>query len=81
MRAVAEQVWGVIGLDKCFVRKMGFSYYVDLHIVVDGRMTVREGHGIAHAVEDRVLAALPQVSEVLVHVEPEEELTIKHGRS
>ena len=81
VRAVAEQVGGVIGLDKCFVRKMGFSYYVDLHIVVDGRMTVRQGHGIAHAVEDRVLAALPQVSEVLVHVKPEEELTIKHGRS
>ena len=78
VRAVAERVDGVIGLDKCFVRKMGFSYYVDLHIVVDGRMTVREGHHIAHAVEDKVLAALPQISEVLVHVEPEEELTLKH---
>ena len=78
VRAVAGRVDGVIGLDKCLVRKMGFSYYIDLHIVVDGRMTVREGHHIAHAVENRVLAALPQISEVLVHVEPEEELTLKH---
>ena len=75
VREVAAQVAGVVGLDKCFVRKMGFSYYVDLHIVVDGRMTVREGHPIAHSVEDKVLASLSQISEVLVHVEPEEELT------
>lgn len=78
VRTVAGHVEGVIGLDKCFVRKMGLSYYVDLHIVVDGRMTVREGHRIAHAVEDKVLASLPQISEVLVHVEPEEELAMKH---
>ena len=35
---------------------------------------MREGHRIAHQVEDEVLKALPEVSEVLVHVEPEEEL-------
>ena len=77
VRKIAGQVPGVTGLDKCFVRKMGFSYYVDLHIVVDGQMPVREGHRIAHKVEDKVLASLPQISEVLVHVEPEEELTLK----
>ena len=40
---------------------------------------MREGHRIAHEVEDRVLRALPRVSEVLVHVEPEEELTTRRG--
>jgi cation diffusion facilitator family transporter len=74
VRAVAGQVPGVMGLDKCFIRKMGFSFYVDLHIVVDGQISVREGHSIAHQVEDTVLESLPQISEVLVHVEPEEEL-------
>ena len=59
-----REVPGVLGLDKCFVRKMGFNYYADLHIVVKGELSVREGHRIAHQVE---------VSEVLVHVEPEEE--------
>jgi cation diffusion facilitator family transporter len=77
VRERAGQVPGVLGLDKCFVRKMGFTYYVDLHIVVQGEMSVREGHRLSHKVEDEILSALPQVAEVLVHVEPEEELTIK----
>jgi cation diffusion facilitator family transporter len=77
VREVAVQVPGVLGLDKCFIRKMGFTYYVDLHIVVPGEMSVREGHRLSHQVEGEVLRALPQVAEVLVHVEPEEELTIK----
>jgi len=75
IRAIAGSVPGILGLDKCFVRKMGFSFYVDLHIVVNGEMTVREGHLLSHKVEDEILKALPQVKEVLVHVEPAEELT------
>ena len=75
VRMVAGRVPGVLGLDKCFVRKMGFSYYVDLHVIVDGEKSVRDGHHIAHLVEDQVLASIPQISEVLVHIEPEEELT------
>ena len=77
VRTIAERVPGIFGLDKCFVRKMGFNFYVDLHIVVKGEMTVREGHLLSHKVEDEVLKALPQINEVLVHVEPEEELTFK----
>lgn len=71
---VASAVPGVIGLEKCHVRKMGFRYYVDLHVVVEGYLTVREGHNIAHDVEDSVLEHAPKIAEVLVHVEPEEEL-------
>jgi len=74
VRSVASTVSGVIGLEKCHVRKMGFRYYVDLHIVVEGTLTVRQGHNIAHDVEDAVLEQVPQIAEVLVHVEPEEEL-------
>jgi cation diffusion facilitator family transporter len=80
VREIARRVTGVLGLDKCVVRKMGFTYYVDLHIVVHGEMSVREGHRISHRVEDEVLKALTQVAEVLVHVEPEEALTIKTDR-
>jgi cation diffusion facilitator family transporter len=80
VRAIAGRVPGIIGLDKCFVRKMGLSFYVDLHIVVDGEMPVRDGHSLSHKVEDEVLRILPQVAEVLVHVEPEEELTIKNDQ-
>lgn len=74
VRAISSGQPGVIGLDKLHARKMGLSYYVDLHIVVNGQIPVREGHRIAHSVENAILKALPQVSEVLVHVEPEEEL-------
>jgi cation diffusion facilitator family transporter len=74
VRSAASTVSGVIGLEKCHVRKMGFRYYVDLHIVVEGTLTVRQGHNIAHDVEDVVLQQVPQIAEVLVHVEPEEEL-------
>jgi len=74
VRSVASAMPGVIGLEKCNVRKVGFRYYVDLHVVVDGALTVRQGHNIAHDVEDSLLDKSPKIAEVLVHVEPEEEL-------
>jgi cation diffusion facilitator family transporter len=74
VRQVAELVPGVVGLEKCFVRKVGFRYYVDLHVIVDGDITVRSGHAISHRVEDRILDAVNRVAKVLVHIEPEEEL-------
>jgi cation diffusion facilitator family transporter len=79
VREIAGRVPGVLGLDKCLVRKMGFTFYVDLHIIVRGEMSVREGHRLSHEVEDAVLKGLPQVAEVLVHVEPEEELARPAG--
>lgn len=74
VREAAAAVPGVVGLEKCFVRKVGFRYYVDLHVVVDGDISVRSGHTISHRVEDRVLADVTRVAKVLVHIEPEEEL-------
>jgi cation diffusion facilitator family transporter len=74
VREAAATVPGVIGLEKCFVRKVGFRYYVDLHVIVDGDLSVRAGHLISHEVEDRVLAEVNRVANVLVHIEPEEEL-------
>ena len=76
VRQVAKLVPGVIGLEKCFVRKVGFRYYVDLHIVVDGDRSVRSGHLLAHEVENCVLEEVSRVANVLVHVEPEEELLL-----
>jgi cation diffusion facilitator family transporter len=70
VKAVARKVAGVDDLEKCFVRKMGLEYFVDLHVVVNGDLSVREGHRIAHEVKDAVLAAYPRITEVLVHIEP-----------
>lgn len=72
IKPVATSVPGVIDIEKCFVRKMGFDYYVDLHVVVDGALPVRQGHEIAHQVKDAIQAAYPRVAGVLVHIEPGE---------
>jgi cation diffusion facilitator family transporter len=70
VREVAEGVPQVKFTEKCFVRKMGFEYYVDIHIGVDGNLTVTEGHRIAHSVKDALLKSKLRVTDVLVHVEP-----------
>lgn len=72
VRITAARVPGVVELDKCHVRKVGFRYYVDLHVVVNGKISVRQGHAIAHQVEDAVLRSAPRIAEVLVHIEPNE---------
>ncbi|MBB6462105.1 cation diffusion facilitator family transporter [Flammeovirga kamogawensis] len=66
----AVKVDGVIDTEKCFVRKMGFKFYVDLHIIVDGEKSVREGHDIAHAVKDSLKADFNEIADILIHVEP-----------
>lgn len=74
IRAVALAVPGVRALDKCRVRRSGLSHLVDIHVRVDGDLTVREGHDIAHAVKDALLASAPHaVSDVSVHIEPMKE--------
>ena len=67
---VESMVPGVREIDKCHVRKMGLEYYVDIHVLVDGNLSVREGHGIAHDVKDRLRTDHPAVRDVLVHIEP-----------
>jgi cation diffusion facilitator family transporter len=70
VREASSKVEGVAETEQCRVRKMGLEYYVDLHVKVDGAMSVTEGHGIAHRVKDAVRQAVPEVADVLVHVEP-----------
>ena len=70
VREVARSVPGVEGLDKCRVRKMGIDYYVDIHVLVNGDLPVRDGHTIAHAVKDCIRSQLTAVADVLVHIEP-----------
>ena len=70
IRLVAHYVDGVEGTEKCFIRKSGLDFLVDLHLIVDGQLTVRQGHEIAHTVKDELLKQFPQVVHVLIHVEP-----------
>ena len=70
IRAAAATVPGVRGVEKCFARKTGLQYHVDLHLEVDPEMTVRHSHEIAHDVAMRIKETLDWVADVLVHVEP-----------
>ncbi len=70
VRQAAAAVAGVAEVEKCRVRKMGLEYYVDLHVGVDGGISVAEGHYIAHLVKDAVRTADQRIVDVLVHVEP-----------
>jgi divalent metal cation (Fe/Co/Zn/Cd) transporter len=70
IREVALSVRDVSGVEKCFARKRGFKYHVDLHLEVDPEITVRASHEIASRVRDKIRQQLPWVADVLVHVEP-----------
>lgn len=68
--AVAAAVPGVRGVHKARARRYGGSFQADLHIQVDGGLSVAEGHAIGHAVKDAVTSAGLDVDDAVVHVEP-----------
>lgn len=70
IREVATSIPGVEGVEKCFARKTGLHYHVDLHVEVNPGITVFAGHDIASHVRDRLRDNLDWVADVLVHVEP-----------
>lgn len=70
IREVALAVPGARGIEKCFARRTGLKYHVDLHLEVDPDMTVRESHRIAAEVRSAIKSHLRWVADVLIHVEP-----------
>ena len=70
IRDFSVQVPGVLGTEKCHIRKSGMKFHVDLHVIVNGHMTVLEGHAIAHRLKDHLLMELPVLADVLIHIEP-----------
>jgi len=70
IRAIAGGVAGVAAIEKCRVRKSGLGLCMDIHVEVDGRMTVTEGHDVAHRVKDALTASELRIADVVVHIEP-----------
>lgn len=70
IRQKSVEVKGIIAVEKCFVRKTGMKYQVDLHAIVDADISVREGHEISHNLKDYLLHEFPEIANVLVHIEP-----------
>jgi cation diffusion facilitator family transporter len=70
VRNAARAVPGVVEVEKTYIRKMGLSFYADLHVKVNGEISVREGHAIAHEVKRAIQASDRRMADVLVHIEP-----------
>ncbi|MEQ9375175.1 MAG: cation diffusion facilitator family transporter [Imperialibacter sp.] len=72
IREVAKTIDGVIDTEKCFVRKAGMQYHVDLHAIVNGKISVTEGHDISHKLKSALRKQIPGIAQVLIHIEPDE---------
>jgi cation diffusion facilitator family transporter len=70
IREVSQTVQGIEGTEKLFIRKVGTKFHVDLHVSVDGNLSVRSGHALSHRLKDTLLEAIPTIENVLIHIEP-----------
>lgn len=71
IRKVALTVDGVEDTEKCFIRKAGMQYHVELHATVDANISVKQGHEIAHKLKDTLRRDIPELGHVLIHIEPD----------
>ncbi len=70
IKNVSLTVEGIIETEKCFIRKAGMKYHVDLHAIVNADISVKQGHDIAHKLKDILKNQIPQLGHILIHVEP-----------
>ena len=70
IRALAVGVSGAERIEKCRIRKSGLGFHVEIHVEVDGEVSVHRGHEIAHEVKDALLESPLGVSDAIVHIEP-----------
>jgi len=70
IRKVSLEVDGIIDTEKCFIRKAGMKYHVDLHARVNGNISVKEGHDLCHKLKDTLKEEIPELGHVLIHIEP-----------
>ncbi len=69
---LAKSVDGVCSIHRLRSRRLGAGWFVDLHVLVDGKLSVRDGHDIATAVQHLLLEKGPSIADVTVHIEPDE---------
>ena len=72
IREVSQKVDGILGTEKCFIRKAGMKFHVELHATVDANITVKEGHILAHILKDTLRSEIIELGHVLIHIEPNE---------
>ncbi len=70
IRVASLEVEGILDTEKCFVRKAGMKYHIELHAIVDGGLTVKEGHDLSHRLKDALHIKIPTLGHILIHIEP-----------
>lgn len=70
IREIALSVDGIKDTEKCFVRKAGMKYHVDLHAEVNADISVKDGHEIARNLKRTLMDKIPGIAGVLIHIEP-----------
>jgi len=70
VREISLTVKGIKATEKCYIRKSGMKFHVDLHARVDGDISVKEGHRLAHQLKDALVEKMPNIDNVLIHIEP-----------
>ena len=68
----AVKLPGVRKVQKVHLRKTGSKHLADMHLWVSGEMNVRDAHALSHKVKDHLIATFPTLSNVLIHLEPDE---------
>lgn len=70
VRKESQKVSGILDTEKCFIRKVGMNYHIDLHAIVSATISVKEGHDIAHSLKDHLIKNIPNIAQVFIHIEP-----------
>lgn len=70
VRSIAARIPGVMAVEKCRIRKSGTTLFVEIHIEVDPRATVDEGHRIGGAVRGSLRNSDLKIADAFVHIEP-----------
>ena len=71
---IVGELKGVVDPHDLRTRKIGNHYAIELHILMDGDITLREAHNKASEVEDLLRARYGEHTHVAVHVEPKENM-------
>lgn len=72
IRRVALTVDWIKWTEKCFIRKSGMQYLVELHAMVDAEVSVREWHALGHVLQDTLKEKIASLGYVLIHIEPDD---------
>ena len=81
IQELIRNVEGVRAMHRLRTRRMGANILIDVHILVDPRLSVSEGHHIADRVESQLYEQIENISDVTIHIDPENDEMVTPCRS